>query len=225
MVTTDYELATDEPLDASALNSKGLRYWLGINGATSGRERQRRASRATHLGAYPMETVKRVDRPTTLILDDEVPRVPKRAAFFDRALRGDLGAKALRERHRFANKQPHSAGMMPSMRAMVPVQDGAPNPDADTSAYSDPAANSKAIKSLSYLLGADITGICEVPDYAWFSHDANGEPANIKHKYAVVMLIDQGYETMEGASGRRLDFGLTIHARVSSRRRNRWGHG
>ena len=201
VVTTDYELATDEPLDASALNSKGLRYWLGINGATSGRERQRRASRATHLGAYPMETVKRVDRPTTLILDDEVPRVPKRAAFFDRALRGDLGAKALRERHRFANKQPHSAGMMPSMRAMVPVQDGAPNPDADTSAYSDPAANSKAMKSLSYLLGADITGICEVPDYAWFSHDANGEPANIKHKYAVVMLIDQGYETMEGASG------------------------
>ena len=53
VVTTDYELATDEPLDSSALNAKGLRYWLGINGATSGRERQRRASRATHLGAYP----------------------------------------------------------------------------------------------------------------------------------------------------------------------------
>ena len=201
VVTTDYELATDEPLDSSALNAKGLRYWLGINGATSGRERQRRASRATHLGAYPMETVKRVERPTTLILDDEVPRVPKRAAFFDRALRGDLGAKALRERHRFANKQPHSAGMMPSMRAMVPVQDGPPAPNADTSVYSNPIANSKAIKSLSYLLGADITGICEIPDYAWFSHGANGELADTKHKYAVVMLIDQGYDTMEGASG------------------------
>ena len=201
VVTTDYELATDEPLDAAALDTKGLRYWFGINGAMSGRERNRRASRATHLGAYPMETVKRVDRPTTLILDDEVPRVPKRAAFFDRALRGDLGAKAQRERHRFAFKQPHTAGMMPSMRAMVPVQEGPPNPDADTAAYSDPVANSKAIKSLSYLLGADITGICEAPDYAWFSHGANGEPAPIKHKYAVVMLIDQGYDTMEGASG------------------------
>ena len=87
------------------------------------------------------------------------------------------------------------------MRSMVPVQDGPVNGDADTAAYADPAANSHAIKSLSYLLGADMTGICEIPDYAWFSHGATGEPIDIKHKYAVVMLIDQEYETMEGASG------------------------
>ncbi len=148
-----------------------------------------------------METVKRVDRPTTLILDDEVPRVSKRAAFFDRALRGDLGAKAQRERHRFAFKQPHTAGMMPSIRSMVPLQDGPLNAAADKNSYADPEANSRALKSLSYLLGSDVTGICEVPDYAWYSHGAGGEPIEIKHKYAVVMLIDQEFDTMEGASG------------------------
>ncbi len=201
VVTTDYAMAADQPLSATALQTKGLSYWLGRNGATSGRERNRRARRATHLGAYPMETVKRVDRPTTIIFDDEVPRVSKRAAFFDRALRGDLGAKAQRERHRFAFKQPHTAGMMASMRAMASIQNGEPGPAPPDDRYTDAAANSRALKSLSYLLGANITGICEVPDYAWHSHGADGEPLEQKHKFAVVMLIDQEFDTMEGASG------------------------
>jgi len=201
VVSTSYELAVDRPLAKTALNAAGLGYWLGRNGATSGRERNRRAGRATHLSAYAMETVKRVDRPTTLILDDEVPRISKRAAFFERAARGDLGQKALRERNRFAFKQPHTAGMMASMRAMVPVQGGETAAGATPQDYSDPAANARALKSLSYLLGADLTGICEIPEYAWFSHGAKGEEINPYHKYAVVMLIDQEYETMEGASG------------------------
>ncbi len=200
IVSTDYQLATDRPLAPAALKAKGLGYWLGRGGATSGRERNRRARRATHLSRFAMETVKRVERPTTLILDDEVPRVPKRAAFFDRALRGDLGEKTLRERNRFAFKQPHTSGMLAPMRAMVPGQ-GGEAADADTSLYADPQANSRAVKSLAYFLGADIAGICEVPHYAWFSHDADGNPMRPKHKYAVVMLIDQEYDTMEGASG------------------------
>lgn len=201
VVTTDYALETDRPLATSAVDARGPSYWLGINGATSGRERNRRASRATHLGDHPMETVKRVERPTTLIFGDEVPRVPKRAAFFDRALRGDLGPKAQKERHRFAFKQPHTAGMMPSMRAMVPRQDGPVNETADQGRFADPAANSRALKSLAYLLGADVAGICEAPAYAWYSHDTSGAPMPVKHKYAVVMLIDQEFDTMEGASG------------------------
>jgi len=202
VVTTSYALETDRPLAAGALDgARGLRYWFGINGAMSGRERNRRARRATHLSRYPMEQVRRVDRPTTLILDDEVPRVSKRASFFDRALRGDLGDKAQAERNRFAFKQPHTAGMMAPMRAMVPLQDGEVAQAADTTRYGDPAANARAIKSLAYFLGADLTGICEVPRYAWYSHGQDGTPIETKHRYAVVMLIDQEYDTMEGASG------------------------
>lgn len=198
-VTTSYELSLDRPLAKSALRSRGFRYWLGINGAMSGRERNRRAKRATHLSRYPMEQVKRVERPTTLVLDDEVPRVPKRASFFDRALRGDLGEKAQAERNRFAFKQPHTAGMMAPMRAMVPLQAG--EAAAREKELSDRQANSRAIKSLSYFLGADLTGICEIPRYAWYSHGQDGKPIEPYHKYAVVMLIDQEYDTMEGASG------------------------
>ncbi|MBI3452034.1 MAG: Fe-S protein [Rhodospirillales bacterium] len=200
VVSTDYEMAPDRPLRADALNARGLAYWWGVNGAQSGRERNRRARRATHLSAYPMEQVKRIDRPTTLILDDEVPRVPKRAAFFQRALHGDLGDKAKKERTRFSFKTPFSFGLLQLIRAMVRFQDGAVAA-AGPGGPGDPEANARAIKSLSYFLGADLTGICEIPRYAWFSHKEDGTAIAPYHRYAVVMLIDQGYETMEGSSG------------------------
>lgn len=201
VVSTEYALECDLPLAAAALReAKGFAFWWGQAGARSGREWNRRAGRASHLGSYPMETVRRVERPTTLILDDEVPRVPKRAAFFDRALQGDLGEKAQKERARFSFKTPLSLSQLRMIRSMVPLQDGAVAGARDAR-FSDPAANARAIKSLSYFLGADLTGICEVPRYAWFSHRESGAPIEPYHRYAIVMLIDQGYETMEGASG------------------------
>jgi reductive dehalogenase len=61
--------------------------------------------------------------------------------------------------------------------------------------------NAEAVKAALYYLGADMVGICEVPKYAWYSHDADGSVIEPYHKYAICVLIDQGYETMEGASG------------------------
>ena len=201
VIATDYELATDRPLHAKALRARGLRYWWGINGAQSGRERRRRAARPSHYSRYPMETVKQVERPTTLIIDDEVPRVPKRAAFFERALQGDLGPRAQKERSRFSFKHPTSQSLLKTIRSLVPYQDGEVASEPDMDRYGDPAANAKAVKALSYFLGADLTGICEVPRYAWHSHKEDGRPIDMYHRYAVVMLIDQGFDTMEGASG------------------------
>ena len=201
VVTTDYELATDAPLHDSALHARGFAYWLGLNGAQSGRERNRQKKRATHLSRFPMEQVRRVPRPTTLILDDEVPQVPKRAAFFQRALHGDLGDKAKTERTRFAFKTPLSFSLLQVIRALVPFQGGDAAPATEPMKCRDPAANARAIKSLSYALGADLTGICEVPRYAWFSHKEDGTEIKPYHRYAVAMLIDQGFDTMEGASG------------------------
>lgn len=200
-VTTDYAVAIDQPLDAeSAGKAKGLAYWLGVGGATSGLERWRQNSRATHLSKFAMETLDKVDRPTTLIIDDEVPRVPKRASFFERAIHGDLGEKTRFERTRFSFKHPLAVAMVKQIGAMVPHQDG-PVADTVSAACSDAAENTRALKSLSYFLGAELTGVCEIPDYAWYSHVDGGKPVECHHKYAVVMLIDQEYDTMEGASG------------------------
>lgn len=198
-ISTNYELELDTPLARDAKIS-AFKHWFGINGAMSGRERNRLDKRASHLSRYPMEQVKRVDKPTTLILDDEIPRVPKRAEFFARARTGDLGKKAFTEVQRFAYKHPLTLGMMGPLRALVPHQDGKTASYQDQS-LQDPAANTKALKSLAHHLGADLTGICEIPEYAWYSHTIDGNAVQPYHKYAVVMLIDQGYDTMEGASG------------------------
>ena len=147
-----------------------------------------------------MARISRVARPTTLILEDEVPRVPKRAAFFERALRGDLGDKTKRERTRFALKHPFADAMAPLLRDMVAYQDG-PVAAMQAPGTEDAAVNTRAVKALGYFLNADLIGICEAKAYARYSHDADGNAIPLKHKYAVVMLIDQGHETMEGASG------------------------
>ena len=201
VVSTDYPLAVDRPLAAGTVGaSTTFGYWLGRGGARSGRERNRRAKRRSDLGPFAMETVKRVERPTTLIADDEVPRVPKRASFFERALQGDLGVKAQMARRVFSFKHPLSLSQLKVIRKMVPYQDG-PVAEADTGRFQDAEANTRALKSLAYFLGVDVAGVCEVPRYAWYSHKENGEPIAPYHKYAVVMLIDQGFDTMEGASG------------------------
>ena len=199
-ITCNYELNTERPLATNATVNK-LKHWFGINGATSAREHTRLQRRPAHYSRYPMETLERVERPTTLILDDEIPRVPQRANFFMRARGGDLGAKAKREVARFAFKHPLTHGMMGPLRALVPHQDDNPPTHDGESNPTEAQANTRAVQTLAYHLGVDLTGICEIPNYAWYSHRPDGTPTEPYHKYAVVMLIDQGYDTMEGASG------------------------
>ena len=44
-------------------------------------------------------------------------------------------------------------------------------------------------------------GLCAVPEWAWYLHDAGGNPLPAYHANALNLLVDQGHETMEGASG------------------------
>ena len=199
-VATDYELAADLPLAASALNGRDLHYFLGLSGAVSGAERWRRRRRPSHLGPYPVETVKRVDRITTEIFDDEVPRIPSRANMYVRTALGDLSEKAAREAARWSQKHPVSQGIVRPMWALKPLQDGQTVSEraADTGGAEE---NSKALKALSHYMGSAITGICEIPDYCWYSHDKHGKEIEPYHKFALVVLMDQGFETFLGASG------------------------
>ncbi len=200
-VSTDYPLENDFPLaDGAVERARDIRWWFGVGGTASGRERHAASRRRSHLGRYPMETVSRADVTTTLILEDEVPRVPKRAAFFERALKGDLGPKVQRERARFATKHPLALAMTPLIGCLCPRQDGVP---AKRIAHDkvDAERLANAVRSLAYYLGADLAGMTAAKPYAWFSHDEKGDPIPVRHDWAVVLLIDQGYETMEGSSG------------------------
>ena len=205
VVTTDYPLATDLPIapDAS-LDWPDAETYMGTPGTRPGFEDDELAKRPVHMGRYAMERIRRVDEPTTLVLREEITRVPKRADLFTRALAGDLGDKAKTERTRFAVKHPLALAMTPLIRALVPMQ-GTREPLQPTGVggdLSDPKRNADAIKALAHVMGADLVGICEAEPWMYYSHDeVEGKPIEPYHRYAVVMLMDQGFETMEGASG------------------------
>lgn len=200
VVTTDYQLNIDLPLHASSINGRDLHYQLGLSGAVSGMERWRRKRRPSHLGPYPVETVKRIDGPSTLIFEDEVPRVPSRANFYVRTAMGDLGKKAHKEAARWSQKHPVSQGVVRPMWAVKPLQKGETASEIEAGTE-DAEANTRAVKALSHYMGSAITGICEIKDFCWYSHDKHGKPITPYHKYAVVTLIDQGHETFLGGCG------------------------
>ena len=155
--------------------------------------------RPMHLGRFPMEKIKRVKETTTKISDD-IPRIPKRAHFFQRARFGDLGPKPQQEVRRFATKHPLSMAMGKVTQTQATVHDGDVAPDI-APLPEDLQEVADHIKATCYFLDADVVGICEMPEYAWYSHDIDGNTITPIHKYAIVLLIDQGFETMEASSG------------------------
>ena len=204
-VTTDMVITPDGPLARrrvrSRLRSTSSPLWyFGFGGTKAGINRLNGDHRPLHMGRYPMERIKRVDEPTTLIVEDEVPRVPVRAGGFPRAAHGDMGPKFQKDVKVFAYKTPQAQSYISQLGAMVKHQDGevAPtiNPDS-----TNPDANADDLKALAYHLGGDMVGVCAVPTYACYSHRGDGTPIDPYHRNAIVILLDQGYETMEGASG------------------------
>ena len=206
VVSTTMELAGDAPLAKrgilASLKSHGPGWWLGLGGARPGYKGKLYQNRPFHLGPYPMENLESVEQPTTLIDRPNVPRIPKRHDMFIRSALGDLGEKVQKEldHFRMITKSPYGHAMIPPLGAMVPLQYGK-EADAVTPDTDDPKRNAEAVKAALYYLGADMVGICELPDYAWYSHDTDGSEIEPYHKYGIAILIDQGYETMEGASG------------------------
>lgn len=205
VVTTELELAPDAPLAPRGLvdslrSTRSLGWLLGRGGTRAGLGRLNGDHRPLHLGRYPMERIKRVDEATTLIVPEEVERVPVRAGGFPRAAHGDMGPKFQSDVKVFAFKTPQAQAYMQQIGAMSAHQDG-PVADEIAPDTTDPDRNADALKALAYHLGGDMVGVCQVPTYAWYSHNGQGEEITPRHRNAVVILLDQGYETMEGASG------------------------
>jgi reductive dehalogenase len=153
------------------------------------------------LDNFPMQKIKRVERPTTIVNEDQIEKRDERESGFNRALRGDYGPVIQRERPRFGMKHPLSAALVTMQTYLKNVVDGivasykAPIPE-------NPELLTTHIKETAYFLRADAVGICKLPPYAIYTHNAaTNEPVELNHKYAVAILVDQDWPTAHATSG------------------------
>ncbi|SEW25305.1 reductive dehalogenase [Cognatiyoonia koreensis] len=200
VITTTLALEIDQPLRADQPVPASFRTGIGAHAKTA-RTQDPYRKRDFKDGPHPFETLKRVAEPTTYIDTPNVARVPKRANMFARGLFGDLGkhVQDATKNGNYVRKSAAAFAFRPSLGAFVLLQDGeAANIHATTA---DPATNAANIKAALYFLGVDAVGLSDCPDFTYYSHDASGQPIVPYHKNAISMIIDQGHETMEGASG------------------------
>jgi reductive dehalogenase len=205
-VTTTFEITSDKPLvplaEQPRSHTHGLAWKLGKGFAKNAFNQELYKNRRFVDGAYPFEKLKRVEATTTFIDAARVARVPKRADMFARAQFGDMGKKvqAGATGGLYVRKAAPSSAQRRALGAFVLIQNGEPA-ETITPDTQDPQRNAENIKAACYFLGADAVGLSECPDWAYYSHDAVGEPIDAYHPNAISIIIDQGYETMEGASG------------------------
>ncbi len=161
--------------------------------------RKELSGKIRQLGPYPMESLKKVDQPTTRITED-IPRFDEREHGFARAMRGDFGSNPAKEFERFINKHPLGAAFAEMTGHLVPLVEGEVA-QAKAPLPKDPKGLSQHIKQLGYFLRADIVGISPLPQYAVYSHGLDGNPVELNHKYAILLVVDQDYDTMLGSVG------------------------
>jgi reductive dehalogenase len=205
-LTTNLDLACDLPLRrqgiADLLRAKGLGWWLGHASPKSGLNRIDFAKRSFRDSRFPVEKLKRIDKTTTFIDEKRIPRVPKSSEFFLRAAFGDLG-KAPQDASKdgfSVAKAPLAAALRLALNTYSLLQRGEPAPER-AAGYADPRRNADMMKAALHFLGADIAGVSRAPAWVWYSHRQDGTPMPVAHPLAVSVMIDQGYETMAGASG------------------------
>ncbi|MBI2829677.1 MAG: reductive dehalogenase [Chloroflexi bacterium] len=153
------------------------------------------------LGPYPMEKLKRVDKPTTLITDavQRTKAADAQETGANQADRPGLPSQAVVGRVA-RPPYPITAAETDVMRLVTRAFDGevagtkAPIPQ-------DPGILSRHIKRLGYFLRADMVAICRLPQWAVYGQDRNGNPVELNHQFAIVLAVDQEYETMDASTG------------------------
>ena len=201
VITTTMDFAADQPLAAAQPPLYSYKFGTGAH-AKSARTRDPYARRNFADGPHPYEKLKKVDNPTTYIDAPNVARVPKRADMFARSLFGDLGKmqQEAAKNGNYARKSASAFAFRHALGAFVLLQDGG---KADTihPSVSDAERNAANLKATAYFLGCDAVGLSACPDWCYYSHDATGAELTPYHENAISIVIDQGHETMEGASG------------------------
>ena len=151
-------------------------------------------------GPFPMEALKRVEKPTNIITDG-VQRIDMRNTAYGLAARGEYGSAVQRGvQHSLPGKYPLSAAQKDVIDHIALMQ---PNPVAAEKAPvpQDSEILTRHIKSVGYFLKADVMGACRVPQSAYYSHDKQGTPIDTSYEYAVVIVMRKELKAVRASTG------------------------
>ena len=157
-------------------------------------------SNSKKLGLFPMEMLKHVEKPTTVITE-EVQRIDMRNTAYGLATRGEYGAAVQR------GVQKSLPGKFPLSAAQKDVIDYIAlmeaNPVAPKKAPlpHDPEFLTGHIKSFGYFLKADVMGACKVPESAYYSHDKQGNPIDARYENAIIIVMRKELRAVRASSG------------------------
>lgn len=151
-------------------------------------------------GPFPMERLKQVAQPTTLITE-AVQRIDMRDTAYGLAARGDYGPavqrgvrKSLPEKYPLSAAQKDIIDYISEIKPIPVAEEKAPVPH-------DPAVLTDHIKAVGYFLKADIVRTCEVPQSAFYSHDKQGNAIDAWCANAIVIVMRKDWNTMHASTG------------------------
>jgi reductive dehalogenase len=152
------------------------------------------------LGPLPMERIKRVAEPTTVVTD-ATQRVDLRNTAYGLAARGEYGPAAQKGVQRvLPDKVPLSAAQKEVIEHLSLLES---NHVAKEIApiSGDAEVLTRHIKAAGYFLKADIVAVCQVPESAYYSHDRQGNPVGIQYGYAILIVMGKSLQAMHASTG------------------------
>jgi epoxyqueuosine reductase len=151
-------------------------------------------------GPFARLRVKQMDGPTTLVTEG-VQRIDQRDTAYGLAERGEYGPIVQQGVQRsLPGKYPLSAAQKDVIDHLALI---AANPPAGQIAPipRDPAALTRHIKAAGYFLKADLVATCQVPQSAYYSHDKQGNPIEVRYENAIVVVMRKEWNAMRASTG------------------------
>jgi reductive dehalogenase len=152
------------------------------------------------LGPFPMERIRQVDEPTNIITD-AVQRIDLRNIAYDVARRGEYGRAVQKGvQNSLPGKYPLSAAQKDVLDHLSLVN-GQPAAMELAPIPHEPKALTRHIKAVGYFLKADIMGACTVPQSAYYSHDKQGVPIEVKYENAIIIVMGKDWNAVRASTG------------------------
>jgi hypothetical protein len=149
-----------------------------------------------------MERLKRVDRPTNTITD-AVQRIDLRDTAYGLAARGEYGAVVQKGvQTSLPGKYPLSAAQKDVIDHVALIQSNA-TAEKIAPIPQDPQVLTRHIKSVGYFLKADVMGVCKIPQSAYYSHDKQGNPIDVRYENAIVIVMRKEWNAIMSCCCRR----------------------